>query len=205
MTLPDADLLAARGLRLPPDPLGANYDPEVYWAVAGDIYEETFDPEPYKAQEAVIARALADLDWTTVLDAGCGFGRIGLLLQGIRPHGTYTGFDVSVAQIAACARRLPAARLSVDTLAGFVSADTYDLVTSVEVLMHNPASAIEEIVERLFKWSHGYVLTCDWYEPGQEHTANQWNVHHDYPALYGDRLIAQSQVGRQRVFVGKAG
>ena len=205
MTLPDADLLAARGLSLPPDPLGVNYDPEVYWAVAGDIYEETFDPEPYREQEAVIARALADLDWTTVLDAGCGFGRIGQLARGVRPYSTYTGFDVSPAQIAAMQRRLPGAAGYVNTLAGFGITATYDLVTSVEVCMHQQAKDIEAIFERLFSWSHGYVMTCDWYEPGQEHTANQWNQMHDYPALYGDRLISQTQVGRQCVFVGEAG
>lgn len=195
---------AKKKVAVPDDLLGEDYDPLVFWPSIGPVYEDSYDPAGYISQEVAFGNAITGLPWNTVLDCGCGFGRLGELIQRVRPGARYTGFDISPHQIAAAKRRLPDAELYVDSLAGFnPQGHVWDLVISAEVLMHQPAEHIEETVRRIFSWSRGYVVTCDWYEPGEP--GNVWNVPHNYPALYGENLSSVTPLDRQAVFVATGG
>jgi len=188
------------------DPLGADYNPVAYWGIAGEIYEEWFSPEGYEIQEAALATVLRHLPFKTVLDVGCGFGRLGELLHRIRPGVTYTGIDVSPHQIAALERRIPGSEVCVTPILDFSPPPErrWDLVITAEVLMHQPAELIGPTVQRMLGWSSGWIVSCDWFEPDFPEQQNAWNVAHDYPGLYGDHLAKMIRVDRQAIFVAKA-
>jgi SAM-dependent methyltransferase len=182
------------------------YDPTVQWVEWGERYERTYSPLGYTHQEKALEYALGDLDFETVLDVGCGFGRLGELIRRIRPGVTYSGIDVSPDQIAAAQRRIPDGRFTVTPILDFdAQGERWDLVVSAEVLMHQPDHLIEETVSRMFAWSRRHLVTCDFYDPDvQEWELNAWNRNHHYPGLYGARLQTLVKVDRQVIWVCRA-
>src|SRR6185369_632382 len=78
------------GFATRPGGRGVTYDPATYWRERGETYAAKFDAPAYEEQERALAAVLAELDYATVLEVGCGFGRIARLL-----HGQYTGIDLS--------------------------------------------------------------------------------------------------------------
>ena len=188
----------------------AFFQPENFWRFAGMSYEAEHDPSLFVAQEATIESVLAGLEFQTVLDVGCGFGRIGEIVRKVRPGAAYTGFDVSPDQIAGAQRRLGGwAELHVESVESFsgwrdVQGERrWDLVLAVEVLMHQPPADVGDVVAKVFDWSAGYVLTCDWWREENDAGGNEWNFPHDYPALFGSRLCEVDPLDGQGVFLSR--
>lgn len=178
------------------------YSPEAQWRVWGADYERWHNPPVFWEQERVLIEALTPLPWRTVLDVGCGFGRLAPLLKAIRPV-RYMGLDVSPDQIAAARRNVPDGKFKVASLLD-VKGNPFparpDLVVAAEVLMHQPPNVVEASFERLFEWSSRWVVTVDSWPDG---AVSEWCFDHDYPALYGDRLVSRHQARLQTVFVGE--
>lgn len=190
------------------------YDPAVYWADVGHAYESYCDLAAYEPQERKLREVLTELlPWSTVLDVGCGFGRLGLVVTEMQPWVRYRGFDISPDQINSARRRHPLAELEVAGIATFKPGETFDLVMCAEVLMHQPPDRIEEAVERMLSWSHGEVVIVEWDDVGYfERTQSKpstWNFPHDYRKLFGDRLVSETPVGSaypwsgQTIFVAR--
>ncbi len=166
-------------------------------------YETRYGPEGYVEPEKALLEMLAPLKFHSVLDVGCGWGRLGQFMAREFPEAEYWGVDVSPDQISeALQRALNAAGYSVSPILEFTPDRKYDLVLCSEVLMHQPPDQIEACVEKLFEWSSRWVVTIDWYQPGEdEYVSNHWNFDHDYPALFGNRLVKRAPVERQMVFL----
>jgi len=180
------------------------YNPAEFWATVGDWYESTCDLDGYRVQEDAIAAVLEPLDWDTVLDIGCGFGRLGMMIKRIRPDATYHGVDINLDLLLSASAHVPNATFWHTAILDFHPKQTYDLVISAECLMHQPEKDMAAIFEDLFWWSNRWVVNCDWYEPGAE--GNHWNINHNYPALYGDkiRLTVEAGIPNQTVFLAEA-
>lgn len=154
------------------------YDPTTYWRERGAEYEAKFRHDRYAEQELVLASVLDDLDFRTVLEVGCGFGRIGATVRG-----DYTGIDLSPDMLASARKRMPDATLIETSLDDFTTKAKYDLVLAVEMLMHVPPADVAKAIRKLDRLSARYIVTCDWTTPLPRMKVAAHNFIHDYPAL----------------------
>lgn len=122
---------------------------------------------------AVVERAATLLKpATTVLDVGCGYGRIAdcFTSQGY----DYLGVDVSPTAVRQAQERTPDANFVVADLATWDTEGTYDVVTVLYVFVHFvDDGAWEAILERSMKWVRpgGSLLVADHFPPDREQPA----------------------------------
>ena len=174
------------------------YSPVEYWTERGRNYEqECRERGWWDIENAPLIGLLETLEFATVLDVGCGFGRVGASILRRWPNVRYTGIDVSPDMIEAARRRLPGAELIVGDLATWESARSWDLVVSVSVLGHLLPEDIAGVIAKLRRWAVKDLIAIDWDEVGAS-TAYQYG--HDYLHLYGDALRSLTPYGRQSVF-----
>lgn len=174
-----------------------------YWLERGQNEAATYRAsDAHLAQETALLRLLAPLKFATMLDVGCGFGRIGALVAD-RQEVDYTGIDISEQMVNAARRRIPKGRFAVTSLEDFSSEDEpYDLVLASEFLMHVPPEEVQDAVKALVALSRRHVVTVDWTEPIRKPAAAH-NWRHDYQALFTDAgaEIRRSQVvGKQTIY-----
>jgi len=161
------------------------YDPLVYWRARGEEYEASFNAPAYVEQERTLAAFLAGLDFASVLDVGCGFGRVGRL---VAPMGAYpySGIDLSPTLLESARGLVPDGQFVETSLADFDDfGRRWDLVVAVEFLMHVPPEQIVGTVRKLTRLSSRHVVTLDWAVPVNRRISAH-NFLHDYPALLGD-------------------
>jgi len=171
------------------------YDPLTYWRERGKTYWRDFRPERYREQETALEAVLRSFAFASVLDVGCGFGRIGELVYAINPDVNYLGVDLSPDQIAAARRCLPpSARFAVVDARRLDLTARYDLVIASEVLMHVPPEDVENVASRLRRIGR-HVVTVDWEAPGE--TAGSYCFGHDYEKLLPGAEVVR--VGRQAI------
>ena len=168
-----------------------------YWRERGQTMESGYKAsDAHLAQQTVLLKVLGPIKFKSVLDVGCGFGRIGELLADRDVD--YTGIDVSPQMIAAAKKRLPGGRFAVTSLDEF-EGDTYDLVLAVEFLMHVPPDEVADAVNTMRSLANRHIVTCDWTEAIKKPAAPH-NWLHDYEALFGDSIVRREVVGRQTVY-----
>lgn len=155
----------------------------------------------FATQEGRLIEALSQLDFDSVLEVGCGFGRIGELIVKEWPKVTYTGIDPSPEQLEGAKKRVPAGQLSEATIADF-DADSrkWDLVLAVEVLMHIPPDSVAQAVGKLKRLSARYVVTLDWNTDLGPVPIDPINWLHDYAKLLGPASVCE-QIGLQGIYV----
>lgn len=173
-----------------------SFDSGTYWKLRGESYEARFRPERYREQEEALARLVEKLDFDSVLDVGCGFGRIGELVLRLRPGVEYVGLDISPHQLAGARRRLPGAT--------FIEADvrslpdvSADLVLAIEVLMHQPPGDVLSVVQALRARARHHLVTLDWSYP-LERPVKAPDFLHDYRALLPD--ATEERIGYQALW-----
>jgi trans-aconitate methyltransferase len=183
------------------------YDPTTYWRKRGVSYEAALAPGLQNAQETILLPFLAGLEFASVLDVGCGYGRLGVLLRERRPEVIYAGVDVSPDQLASAQRHLPGAELFEASFADFQVGDRrWDLVLSVQFLMHVTPEQVESAVRKLIRLSSRHVVVAEWALP-RDGKISGHNFLHDYEALLGDAGFGRTRPveiielgGRQRLF-----
>lgn len=186
----------------------AAYDPREYWLARGKVYREQFRHDPAKQlQEAMLLDYLKGItSFETVLEVGCGFGRIsGLILSNFPGIRDYLAIDISPDQLAGARRSTGSDKIQ------FVESDiqslqvhkTYDLVLAVEVLMHIVPREIDHVIAKLADLSGMHVVNVDYFEQQQpEHLASH-NFIHPYEATYrrlsSVRSVTRVPIVRRRV------
>jgi cyclopropane fatty-acyl-phospholipid synthase-like methyltransferase len=176
------------------------YDPLAYWSRAGSDptmpdHEANFvRTDVFAEQERRLIAALEGLDFRSILEVGCGFGRITKLVSERWPDATYTAIDLSPERLESAARKAPGVEFVEATVQGYKTRRKWDLVLAVEMLMHVPEDEVAAVVERLCGLSRRWVVSLDWSEPIAGEIA-PWNALFDYPALYGERLVRAERVG----------
>ena len=152
------------------------FDVENHWRNYGRIYFERFRKHNilqrirYRQQEKELIRHLREVVFTddnnisTVLEIGCGFGRITKLLLDNFNIRELEAFDLSSHQIE------NAKRYVTDNHAHFKVCnvfdypffpESFDLVIAVEVLMHIPPQRIEYAVQKMCVTTKKYVVSLD--------------------------------------------
>lgn len=140
----------------------------------------------HRKQESEILRVLSELDFSSVLEVGCGFGRMTKLIMNRFNPIPYVAFDISPDQIQN-AREYVGNKVDfrVSSIGNFAfKENSYDLVFASSVLMHIPPQEIQSTINKMVLAAKKYIVNVDWYEPGYDRVPAWWCFHHDYMRLY---------------------
>jgi len=176
------------------------YNPPEYWYKHGKTYKEQFQyNKNFELQESLVIdylkKNLGSLTpFSTVLEVGCGFGRITKLLLSNFPNiHEYLAIDLSPDQIENAKEfTRPVIETRKDNPLNFIVSDIqsfqnqrkYDLVIASEVLMHILPSEIEKAMIKLVSMSNRHVVNIDWYEKEKPRKRAPHNFIHEYEEIY---------------------
>ena len=172
-----------------------SYIPKQYWLERGKRYREEFQyNKKSELQEKMLIDYLKNIpSFSTILEVGCGFGRITkLLLSELQGIDEYVAVDLSPHQIENAKKYTNPLRVNVDLK--FIISDIqslqldkqYDLVLASEVLMHILPSEIVWVIRKLVKMSNKHVVNIDWYEKQTPKKVAPHNFIHQYEKIYKD-------------------
>jgi cyclopropane fatty-acyl-phospholipid synthase-like methyltransferase len=176
------------------------YIPSEYWFERGKKYKDEFRPNIYaQLQERILLDYLKNISvsfssFSTILEVGCGFGRlVKLLLSNFPNILEYIAIDLSPHQIDNAKEFVKPVIESlehnplnfiVSDIQSFQSERKYDLVISAEVLMHILPSEIEEVMTKIVDMSNEHIINIDWYEKKLPWNAAAHNFIHQYEMIY---------------------
>lgn len=175
-----------------------SFDPDTYWDANGpQIATQTISVE-HQAVEERLRALLPSLNVSSVLDVGCGQGRVAKLLKAVLPDAEYSGLDLGASQIAGTRKIRPDGTFYHSRIQDFEPDRRWDLVLSSEVLMHVPPADMPAAAKMLKAAASKYVLLIEWIPDPWELTEPiaPWNWPHDYDALFGP-FIHRERIYRQ--------
>ncbi len=173
-----------------------SYNPSEYWHERGKKYKENFRYDKSKRlQEEFLITHLNGISgsFKSVLELGCGFGRITqLLLTNYSNITEYLAVDISPHQIENAKTLLSSTKLTSQVKLDFLVSDIqslkldsqYDLVILSEVLLHILPTEIDSIIKKLIALSKKHIINIDWYAEHPPRIQARHNFIHQYDALY---------------------
>ena len=173
-----------------------SYNPSEYWRERGKVYKKNFRYDKDKRlQEEFLLTHLNGISgsFKSVLELGCGFGRITkLLLTNYDNITEYLAVDISPDQIENAKTLISSAKLSNKVKLDFLVSDIqslkldkqYDLVILSEVLLHILPTEIDSIVNKLISMTKRHIINIDWYEDQPPKTQAPHNFIHQYETIY---------------------
>lgn len=176
------------------------FDPDAYWTAQGPSLAPPGSEGPEQA--AVLKEISLLLDELrpiqSVLDVGCGQGRMAHFLQSEIPEASYSGMDLAQSQLDGTRKVRPDGTYHLSRLQDFTPDRKWDLVLASEVLLHIPPQDIALACARLLDVTGRYLITVDWTRPLQGKIA-PWNWLHDYQTLLEPDV--EIEVYNQSVFL----
>ena len=177
-----------------------SYNPSEYWHERGKKYKENFRyNKDFVLQEELLITYLSDNIFTadestkSVLELGCGYGRITKLLLTKFPNSIkeYLAVDLSPHQIENAKEYVGSNNnkltFSVSDIQSFDTNKKYDLVILSEVLLHVLPSEIDSVIKKILLLSNIHIINIDWYEdklPRDYKTRATYNFIHQYETIY---------------------
>jgi len=181
------------------------YNPNEYWVECGKKYKERFEyNKKYQLQETMLIDYLKTISpFSSVIEIGCGFGRITkLLLSNFFHIEEYIAVDISLHQIENAKEYIKTTKSNTDLQ--FVVSDIrlleikkkYDLVLASEFFMHVLPSDINNVIRKIVGLSNKHVVNIDWYEEQIPRRSAPHNFIHRYEKIYKEisSIIQLNQV-----------
>lgn len=171
------------------------YNPREYWLEKGKLYRQEFQyNKKFKLQEQTLTEYLKkNVSFSSVLEVGCGFGRITKILLSNFPEITrYVAVDLSPDQIENAKRHVMGVdkkgvlEFVVSDIQSLEISSKHDLIIAPEVLLHILPSEIKEVIEKLVVWSKRNIVNIDWYEDVSPLKAAPHNFVHEYEKIYSE-------------------
>lgn len=167
------------------------YNPTEYWHERGKTYHSNFHyNKEFRLQEQFLLDALKNLEFSSVLEVGCGFGRITKLVLENCDASEYTAIDLSPDQIEN-ARKYVGDHTKVhfieSEIQSFHPNRKYDLVLAAEVLLHVKPEDIKAVIAKLVSLTNKYLVHVDWCEDKRpSEPVKYFNFMHDYDKIYSE-------------------
>jgi len=165
------------------------YDPEKYWKTRGKIYYDKFQYSKFfEKQEIALLNYLRKMNFASILEFGCGFGRITKLILENFDVKEYHAIDISIDQIRNAKNEIGNFSTNVNFEVCNIEKTNfknnhYDLVLGVEVLMHVQPKNIEKVITKLINASKNHFINIDFYNKSITKLAPH-NFLHDYPEIF---------------------
>lgn len=170
-----------------------SYVPKEYWLEHGKNYKMSFRyTDSFRLQEKILLDYLHGITpFSTVLEVGCGFGRITkLILSNFSEIREYIATDLSSHQINEAEKYVNGLRSSrplrfiVSDIQSLDLKNKYDLVLASEVLMHVLPSDIERVIGKLVNMSSKHVIDIDAYVEKVPKNLAPHNFIHRYEKIF---------------------
>lgn len=177
-----------------------HYDPDAFWTAHGPYLARESVGPAHLAQEAILRELLHEIrPIHSVIDVGCGQGRLAAVLRQELPHANYTGMDLGQAQLDGTKRVRPDGTFILSKLQDYSPDRQWDLALASEVLLHIPPTDIQRACDNLKQMAGKWLLTIDWTRKLSVKTA-EWNWLYDYESLMG-KAFKKIPSGDQTVFL----
>ena len=185
-----------------------SYNPSEYWRERGKVYKKNFRYDKDKRlQEEFLLTHLNGISgsFKSVLELGCGFGRITkLLLTNYDNITEYLAVDISPDQIENAKTLISSTKISNQVKLDFLVSDIqslkldkqYDLVILSEVLLHILPTEIDSIVNKLISMTKRHIINIDWYEDQPPKTQAPHNFIHQYESIYKKNTEPSTHIER---------
>lgn len=166
------------------------YDPKSYWEKRGRVFakENPYSLHEYRKQEEEFVNYLKSIQFSSVLEFGCGYGRMSkIMLENFHPS-RYVGIDISpdlIIEAKQLTSRFPDCRFENTAIQDFKSDEKFDLVFGTEVLQHVKPSELDTMVDRLVGLSNKHIINLDVYNKNIRNMAKH-NFIHDYGKAYSN-------------------
>lgn len=166
----------------------SSFDYKAYWdgpKGRGKIYEQqAIDGGWWDGEQEGIPELLEKLRFRSLLEVGCGFGRVGASIKARWPKVSYTGMDISWDLVEGARERLPDSEIIYADMVTWEDTRRWDLVLAISALSHIPPENIGGVITKLKTWATNDIVVVDWNNVGGQ-TAYQYG--HDVAALLGPK------------------
>lgn len=169
------------------------FDPEKYWIRRGKVYHSWYnnlsemEKQGYISNEKHLLDVLKTLEFKSILEVGCGFGRILKLVNNNFKLERVVGIDISNDQLENAKKYIGDGKVKLHqgTIYNLDFPDSsFDLVLTSEVLMHVPPNKITAAMKELVRASKKHVVNMEFYKKDFKGNLAEHNWTHDYPELY---------------------
>jgi len=167
-----------------------HYNPEKYWKKRGIYYKDQFKHSNFfQIQENFLLNYLKKIKFKTVLEFGCGFGRITKIILSNFEISNYHAIDISPDQIENAKKELGELARSVNFEVSDFSKisfekEKYDLVIGVEVLMHVKPNDIKNVIQNFLYTTKKHFINVDFYQ-NPAPVLDPHNFVHQYLEIFG--------------------
>jgi trans-aconitate methyltransferase len=158
-------------------------------------------------QESSLVAAFRSLKGiSSVIDVGCGMGRMRYLLSVAGLDVTYTGIDYDTTPLQFAQERFPDDTFIHAPIQQYQGVrNSADLVIATELLMHIRPRELSAVVSKLLRMAAVAVVSCDWSQPvprGRQIAGHNWL--HNYERAYGVHLETMLPAGPlQTVYIAR--
>ncbi len=160
-----------------------------YWLERGKLYryERRLDGQFYRDQEELFASVIRSLQPGSLIDVGCGFGRLTKVLAKEFPRTSFVGIDISPDQLRhardTCSELENVRFVELDFTDKDFAPVSYNVAVFCEVLMHHPDDVVMEVLAKFSK-------SCDFIINDVDREWKSYDVvadhcfYHDYEEMY---------------------
>lgn len=174
------------------------YDPATYWGKRGMTYAaEARRAGTWAAEDVPLIDLLKRLTFSSVLDLGCGYGRVAQAIARLFPKVAYTGVDVSPHLTEVTRDRVPTAEIIVADIATWESDRRWDLVLAANVLGHIRPADLARVWAKIEAWARRDIIHIDWNEVG---ASTPYQYGHDYDRLPGHSASSRVPMGATTMY-----
>lgn len=160
------------------------YKPHQFWHKRGETY--ILEKESSFPKHELI-KYLRTIQFDSVLEFGCGYGRITKLIFDNSKPSNYTAFNVSAHQVYNARLECNNVNFSVSSIKEFTSDTKFDLVICVTVFIHIPSKDIKDTIEHLLSFSKKHFIHDDkGYDPEWKNTRTTHTFRHDFARIYSE-------------------
>ena len=165
------------------------FDPDKFWNKRGKSFHEDnpYSEKEYKEQEQLILSYLKNLKFLSVLEVGCGYGRITKLINQNFEIQNYLATDLSSDLVKVASdynKEFQNIEFKQSTIQDLGLDKKFDLVIGIEVLQHVLPTDIQSVAQKLVDISNKYVINVDIsFDKKPEYLARH-NFGHNYNEIF---------------------
>ena len=183
------------------------YDSRQFWGNQGFTHskDETalkrkgWVADVMDAQERILPQLVIAIQPKSVLEVGCGYGRMTKLIRSVSSVERYLALDLSAERIQEARRDVPNVEYRERDFGDAAISEKFDLVFACQVLMHIEPPQIANFIRAMKRCSKMYVLNLDYYAHTwtQRHSLKNFTLtqlhsgvfNHNYFKLYADEWL----------------
>jgi|SRR5579872_668373 len=158
------------------------YNYEDFWKLEGKKPVGRKE-QRFKDHALILPFYLDDLEFKSVLEIGPGDGRITELILDNYVINEYDAIDISEDRLNMLRKNCPSVQAKKCNIIDETITKKYDLVISVECLLHIKPEHIEQVIKKMVDSSNKYIVNIDFF-PKEPIKMAFYNFIHDYESIY---------------------